>query len=726
MDNRLDEASSPYLAQHADNPVAWQPWDAEALALARERDVPIFLSIGYAACHWCHVMAEESFEDPEIGETLNDHFVPIKVDREERPDVDSVYMTVCQMVRGQGGWPLSVWLTPEGEPFHVGTYFPPERRHGMPAFGDVLDDIVASWADPDRREELEAQADQWAQALANNLESTPDEPGELPDADFVDSAASAAVRGADRQHGGWGQGQKFPQPGRLHILLRAHDQTGRDAYREVAVEALDAMASGGLYDHVGGGFHRYCVDREWTVPHFEKMLYDNAEIPRAFLAGYQVTGDERYAEVVRETFAFVDRELTHPDGGFYSTLDAESEDASGAREEGAFYVWNPEAVHDAVDRGTDAELFCERYGVTDEGNFENATTVLTETTPPGELAADRVMDVETVEERIEIAREQCFEAREERERPPRDEKVLAGWNGLMISALAEGGLVLDPGYADDAVAALEFCRDRLWDADARRLNRRFKDGDVGIRGYLEDYAFLGRGALDTYQATGDVDHLAFAVDLAGVIREAFYDDAEETLYFTPTDGESLVARPQELTDASTPASTGVAVQLLDTLSHVVPDEGFDEVATSVLETHASSLEADPLAHASLTLAADAHVVGTMELTVAAEQLPDGWREALADRYLPTRFLSIRPPTEDGVERWCDRLGLEEVPPIWAGREARDGRPTVYACREFTCSPPQHEMTAALEWFVGEGSDEGDRESGADDGGGSIDDAIDYG
>ena len=702
MENRLDEAASPYLEQHADNPVAWQPWDQQALELARERDVPIFLSIGYAACHWCHVMAEESFADPETAEILNENFVPIKVDREERPDVDSVYMNVCQMVRGQGGWPLSVFLTPETEPFQVGTYFPPEPKRGMPAFSELLSEVADSWSDRDGRAELEERARQWSDAVAGELEETPDTPGDAPGEEFIDAAASAAVRGADREHGGWGRGQKFPQPGRLHALLRAHDRTGREKYRDVATTTLDAMVAGGLYDHVGGGFHRYCVDRDWTVPHFEKMLYDNAEIPRALLAGYQVTGRERYAEAVRGTFEFVERELTHPDGGFYSTLDAESEDAAGEREEGAFYVWTPETVENAVEDDTDAALFRDRYGVTEAGNFEHGTTVLAESASVEALAEAYELEPSAVEERLERARGQAFEAREGRPRPPRDEKVLAGWNGLMISALAEGALVLDEGYAETAAEALSFCQEHLWDADAGRLNRRFKGGDVGIQGYLEDYAFLGRGALNLYEATGDVEHLAFALESGRAVREAFYDESAATLYFTPTDGESLLARPQEVTDASTPASTGVAVRLLAALDAVAPDEGFGDVAESVLETHAGTLESNPLSHASLALAADDLAVGHLELTVAAEELPDGFREAVGSTYLPTRLLGVRPPAESEVEAWVDRLGLSAVPPIWANREARDGRPTVYACRDFTCSPPKHEMSEALAW-----ADDGD-------------------
>ncbi len=697
MKNRLDEASSPYLRQHADNPVAWQPWDDTARDLAAERDVPIFLSIGYAACHWCHVMEDESFSDPDVADALNRHFVPVKVDREERPDVDSVYMTVCQMVRGTGGWPLSVWLTPDGRPFHVGTYFPPEPTQGMPGFHDILTDIAASWTDPDDRAELEARADNWTDALTGELEATPDNGGSAPDASFIDAAASAAVRGADREYGGWGRGQKFPQPGRLHVLFRAFARTGRAEYRSVATDTLDAMASGGLYDHVGGGFHRYCVDREWTVPHFEKMLYDNAEIPRAFLAGYQVTGKDWYADVVRETFTFIDREFRHPEGGFYATLDAESKTETGEREEGAFYVWTPEEIEGAVDGEQDAALFCDRYGITEAGNFDRETTVLTRSADIPDLADTYGFDQADVRDRLAAARDQVLEARTDRPRPMRDEKILAGWNGLMISALAEAGIVLDEEYADVAATAVDFCRETLWDSADTQLYRRYKDGNVGIRGYLEDYAFLGRGVLDAYQATGDPTYLEFALTLARSIRDDFYDRNEQTLYFTPVDGESLVARPQELTDASTPASTGVAVQLLESLSHASPDDGFAEIADAVLETHATTVESNPLSHASLALAADTRAVGSLELTIAADHIPPEWRDVLSSTYLPTRFLTRRPPTQEGVTDLVAEAGLSEIPPIWANREAIDAQPTVYACRSFSCSPPQQSMAAAIDW-----------------------------
>ncbi|MDQ2048980.1 thioredoxin domain-containing protein [Natronolimnohabitans sp. A-GB9] len=699
--NRLDEEESPYLRQHADNPVNWQPWDEQALEAAREHDVPIFLSIGYSACHWCHVMEEESFADEEVAEVLNENFVPIKVDREERPDIDSIYMTVAQLVSGRGGWPLSAWLTPEGKPFYVGTYFPKEEKRGQPGFLDLCRRISSSWRSPDDREEMENRAEQWTDAAKDRLEETPDAVAgaEPPSSAVLETAADAAVRSADRQHGGFGSGgPKFPQPSRLRVLARAYDRTGRGEYLEVLEESLDAMAAGGLYDHVGGGFHRYCVDADWTVPHFEKMLYDNAEIPRAFLAGYQLTGDERYADVVEETLAFVDRELTHEEGGFFSTLDAQSVDPeTGEREEGAFFVWTPDEVQEVLDDETTADLFCARYDITESGNFEGQNQP-NHVRSIADLATEYDLDEDEIERRLEDARTRLFEAREQRPRPNRDEKVLAGWNGLLISTCAEAALVLEEEeYADMAVDALEFVRERLWDTDEKRLSRRFKAGDVAIDGYLEDYAFLARGAVGCYEATGDVDHLAFALELARTIEAEFWDDEAGTLYFTPESGESLVTRPQELNDQSTPSAAGVAVETLLTLDGFA-EANFEDIAAAVLETHANRIETNALQHASLCLGADRLESGVLEVTVAADRLPDEWRGRFADDYRPDRLFALRPPTEEGLGAWLGRLGLEEPPAIWAGREARDGEPTLYVCRDRTCSPPTHDVEEALEWL----------------------------
>ncbi|QLG26853.1 thioredoxin domain-containing protein [Halorarum halophilum] len=701
--NRLDEEASPYLRQHADNPVNWQPWDGDALEAARERDVPIFLSVGYSACHWCHVMEEESFEDEAVAEVLNESFVPVKVDREERPDLDRVYQTVCQLVSGRGGWPLSVWLTPEGEPFYVGTYFPRDGRQGMPGFIDVCRNVADSWADPEQRSEMENRADQWTAAVTDELEE-PESSGESDDLDrpddtgdeveverFLDEATTAAIRSADPEYGGFGRGgPKFPQPERVDLLMRAHAESGRDEPFDVAIGTLEAMANGGLYDHVGGGFHRYCTDREWVVPHFEKMLYDNAELTRVYLDAYRLTGRSRYGVVAQETLGFVDRELSHPDGGFYATLDADSGEG-----EGEFYVWTPDRVREAVEDDLTADLLCDRFGVTDAGNFEGGRTVLTISAGIDELAEEYDLDVTEVRRRLTDGRLALFDVREERERPPRDEKVLAGWNGLMISAFATGGRALGEELADSAVDALAFVREHLWDGE--RLSRRFIQEDVKGEGYLEDYAFLARGAFDTYQVTGDVAHLAFALDLARVIRQAFYDADAGTIYATPADGEELVARPQEPKDQSTPSSLGVATSLLLDLHQFAPDEGFEDVATDVLATYDSRIRASPLEHTTLAMAAAKRARGPIEVTLAADDLPEEWRETLAGRYLPGAIVAPRPAADGELSDWLDELGLAEAPPVWANRDVRDGEPTAYVCENFTCSPPNHDLRAALEW-----------------------------
>ncbi|RZH67501.1 thioredoxin domain-containing protein [Natrinema altunense] len=722
--NRLDEEESPYLRQHADNPVNWQPWDERALEAATERDVPIFLSIGYSACHWCHVMEEESFQDEAVAEVINENFVPIKVDREERPDIDSIYMTVCQLVRGQGGWPLSAWLTPEGKPFFIGTYFPREGQRGQPGFRDLCQRISDSWESDADREEMENRAQQWTDAATDRLEETPDAAGgspveapEPPSSDVLETAADAVVRSADREYGGFGSsGPKFPQPSRLRVLARTYDRTGREEYREVFEETLDAMAAGGLADHVGGGFHRYCVDRDWTVPHFEKMLYDNAEIPRAFLSGYQLTGEDRYAELVADTLSFVERELTHDDGGFFSTLDAQSDSPeTGEREEGAFYVWTPDEVHDVLEDETDAALFCARYDITEAGNFEGRNQP-NRVARVSELAAQFDLADHEILKRLESARKRLFEARQERPRPNRDEKILAGWNGLMISTYAEAALVLGADdYADTAVDALGFVRDKLWDEDEQRLSRRYKDGDVKIDGYLEDYAFLARGALDCYQATGEVDHLAFALELARVIEAEFWDADRGTLYFTPESGEALVTRPQELGDQSTPSATGVAVETLLALDEFAAED-FETIAATVLETHANKIETNALEHATLCLAADRLEAGALEVTVAADDLPTAWRDRLASQYYPDRLFALRPPTEDGLDAWLETLGRADAPPIWAGREARDDEPTLYVCRDRTCSPPTHDVADALEWLGANADASGSSETTGDESG----------
>ncbi|MDZ7850086.1 MAG: thioredoxin domain-containing protein [Halodesulfurarchaeum sp.] len=700
--NRLDEAASPYLQQHADNPVHWQPWDETALAAARELDRPIFLSVGYSSCHWCHVMAEESFEDPAIAERLNRDFVPIKVDREERPDVDSIYMTVCRLVtRGGCGWPLSVWLTPDWHPFYVGTYFPPAEKHGRPAFGDLLESIAESWET--EREALEERGEAWLAAASDELESVPvpSDSGTATgttDTDVLEAAGDQFLETADRTHGGFGTGQKFPHVDRLLVLARLADRTDREEYETVLSESLDAMATGGLRDQLGGGFHRYCVDRDWTVPHFEKMLYDNAEIPRAFLAGYALTGAPSSATVVEETFDFVDRELTHPDGGFYSTLDARSPPKDGdptaqSAVEGAFYTWTPAEVRSAMEQaatGNDTfdpdwlvTLFRERFGVTQAGNFEGET-VLTQSRSIDELAEEFDRSVAEIEISLTEAIERARRAREKRPRPPRDEKILADWNGLLIGSLATASIVLDvPEFADMAGDALEFVRENHW--DGTRLAHRYRDGDRLDVDYLADYAFLARAALKLHGATGELAPLSFALDLGRAMRARFWDPAQETLFFTTEGADGLPIRPTGAQDESTPSSTAVAVEVLAALHHFDPGAGFESVAGSILQSHREQLESSPERFATLAMAADRLEHGYLEVTIAADSIPAEWRSVLGDEFRPGLLLTRRPPDEQALGAWLDVLGLDSAPPIWAGRAAR-GEPTAFVCR-LSCSPP---------------------------------------
>jgi len=664
--NRLADEKSPYLQQHADNPVDWQPWDEDAFEEARERDAPVFLSVGYSACHWCHVMEEESFEDEETARLLNDSFVPVKVDREERPDVDSVYQKVSQMATGRGGWPLSVFLTPDKRPFFVGTYFPDEPRRGTPSFDEVLESVADAWEN--KRDELEERADDWAEGAASD--GSPDAVrGDEPDDELVVTAAGALVDEADRTDGGFGGGQKFPHPTRLDVLLRAWERTDRGVFLDIVRETADAWVRGGLHDHVGGGFHRYCTDADWTVPHFEKMLYDNAEIPRVLIDVHRATGDERYADAARRALDFLGREMRAPEGGFYSTLSAQSE-RDGEEVEGAFYVWTPEEARDAL--GDDASLFVERYGVTDEGNFEGRN-VLTVSRTARELADERDGSVRETHDALGRVREAAREARNERPRPDRDEKVLASWNGLAVSALASGGVVLDERYAGLAGDALSFVREALWDGE--RLSRRYKDGEVKVDGYLDDYAFVARGALDHFGATGNADSLGFALKLGRGIVDGFLDGG--TLYYT-RDTDELVTRPRETTDASTPASAGVAADVLVALSSF--DEGFEEPARDAVEAHAPEAERRPVGHESVVLAAN-RSVDPVEVVPVDEH--DAWRDALASTYSAGALVAPRPPTNDELAEVFG--GLADAP-VWEGRERREGG-TGYVCRSFTCSPP---------------------------------------
>ncbi len=513
--NRLAREASPYLQQHAHNPVDWYPWGDEALARAKGKDRPILLSVGYSACHWCHVMEHESFSDEVVAAQMNRDFVCVKVDREERPDIDHVYQLAHQlMTHRAGGWPLTMFLLPDGRPFFGGTYFPPADRYGMPGFPRLLDMIALAWRE--KRRELEEGAEQ-ARSAIETICTTREEP-KAPTREGLDEAARRLAGKADRRYGGFGERPKFPNTMAVSFLLRHHERAGDPESLGLVTRALDGMREGGVYDHLGGGFHRYSVDERWLVPHFEKMLYDNALLVPLYLDGWRRTGRPEWAEVVRETLGWLRREMTAPEGGFYATQDADSEG-----EEGKFFVWTPEEV-EAVLGADDARVFCARYGVAPGGNFEHGATVLSANRPVAAVAAQVGRPAEEVERVLAGARAKMFAARTARIPPFRDEKVIAGWNGLMLSGVADAyGCFGGVADRETAIKAARFLEERMMTGD--HLARLWKDGAAHGRGFVEDYAFVGRGMLDLYQATLDERWLGLARRMADTILARFWDAA---------------------------------------------------------------------------------------------------------------------------------------------------------------------------------------------------------
>ncbi|MFH0251710.1 thioredoxin domain-containing protein, partial [Streptomyces chitinivorans] len=556
MANRLAAETSPYLLQHADNPVDWWPWSPEAFEEARRRDVPVLLSVGYSSCHWCHVMAEESFEDGATAEYLNAHYVSVKVDREERPDVDAVYMEAVQAATGQGGWPMTVFLTPEGEPFYFGTYFPPEPRHGMPSFRQVLEGVRAAWTD--RREEVAEVAGRIVEDLAGrSIGYGGGDTPRPPRPEEVGSALLALTREFDARHGGFGGAPKFPPSMVLEFLLRHHARTGSEGALQMVEATCEAMARGGLYDQLGGGFARYSVDASWTVPHFEKMLYDNALLCRVYAHLWRATGSERARRVALETADFMVRELRTPQGAFASALDADSDDGTGRHREGAYYVWTPAELREVLGE-EDAELAAAHFGVTEEGTFEEGASVLRLPDTDGPADAGR----------IESVRHRLLDARSARPRPGRDDKAVAAWNGLAIAALAETGAYFDrPDLVEAATAAADLLVAVHLDTGGR-LARTSRDGAAGSgAGVLEDYGDVAEGFLALYSVTGESCWL----ELAGTLLETVltrFTAADGTLYDTADDAERLIRRPQDPTDNAAPSGwTAAAAALLSYAAH---------------------------------------------------------------------------------------------------------------------------------------------------------------
>jgi uncharacterized protein YyaL (SSP411 family) len=679
--NRLILEKSPYLLQHAYNPVDWHPWGEEAIAKARREDKPIFLSIGYSTCHWCHVMERESFESPEIAALLNQWFVSIKVDREEHPDLDQVYMSAVTAMTGRGGWPLTVVLTPELQPFFGGTYFPPERRWQMPGMRELLPALAEAWRT--RREELTGSAGRLTASLREQLSSS-GEPAPVT-VELLHAAFNQAVASFDPVAGGFGGAPKFPRSHELSFLLRYWARTRAAQALEIVTTTLDHLIRGGIHDHLGGGFHRYATDGRWLVPHFEKMLYDQALLARTFLEAYRVTAREDYAEAAREIFAYVLRDLSGPEGGFCSAEDADSEGR-----EGAFYVWTPAEVLGAL--GTeDGELFNRFYGVTREGNFSaeggsasggEGSNVLHIERPLPEFAALNALEPAALAGRLSSCRARLLAARSARPRPHRDDKILTSWNGLMIAALAYGAATLEePAYLEAARRAARFVLSSL--RREGRLLRRYRDGDARYPATLEDHAFFLDGLLELYAADFDAAWLAEAAALAEQMLARFYDEPRGGFFLRGADEPPLLIRAKEPYDGATPSGNSMAVWTLLRLARLTGNRRFEAAARTTLEVFSGRLAQFPFAFPQMLTAADFALGPSREIVIAGASDAAETQQmlrAVRARFLPRAVAAWHQPGPTG-------RALEAVAPFVAAQQPLDGRPTAYICEQFVCRLP---------------------------------------
>jgi len=662
--NRLAGETSPYLLQHAHNPVDWYPWGPEALQRARDEKRAILLSIGYSACHWCHVMERESFEDPGTADVMNKNFVSIKVDREERPDLDGIYMKAVQAMTGHGGWPMTVFLTPDGTPFYGGTYYPPDDRPNMPSFVRVLNAIADAWQN--RREEVANSGAQLREHLQQTMRPAPSR--QALESSLLDAAAQGIDGQYDPVDAGFGNAPKFPQPMAIELLLRYWRRTGNERAKNAAEHTLDRMARGGMYDQLGGGFHRYSTDAVWLVPHFEKMLYDNAQLARAYLMGYQATGNAFYRVVVERTLDYVLRDMTDPSGGFYSTEDADSEGV-----EGKFYVWTPAELK-ALLGEDDARIFAAYYDVTERGNFEHGASILHMPRTPLEVAQQLGIPEAEVLEVLERGRPALFEIREQRIRPGRDDKVLTAWNGMMLRALAEAGRVLsDSTYLRAAINNAEFVLSTM--RNGKVVYRTWKPGHPAhLNGYLEDYANLADGLVALYEATFEERWLEAAVELTDTILERFRDEENGGFFDTSTDHETLITRPKDVFDNATPSGNAVAADLLLRLALLTGNPDFYTAGKSVLELLREPMLRYPLGFARSLCALDFLLSTPKEVAIL------GHFEAADTQAL------LRATFEPFQPNKVVAGGTANIP-LLEGRAQRDGKATAYVCEDYVCQSP---------------------------------------
>jgi uncharacterized protein YyaL (SSP411 family) len=669
--NHLVHETSPYLRQHAHNPVDWYPWGPEALARARQLDRPIFLSIGYSACHWCHVMEHESFEDREIARILNEHFVSIKVDREERPDLDQIYMTAVQLLTQQGGWPMSMFLTPDLKPFYGGTYYPPDDRYGRPGFKRVLLALVDAWRN--RRDEVEQSAGQLTDhlQLVGRVEQGAGDLGP----ELIRGVPRALERIFDPTYGGFGSAPKFPHSMDLRLLLRAWKRFGDENALRMVTETLEHMARGGIYDHLGGGFHRYSTDARWLVPHFEKMLYDNALLVPAYLEAYQVTGAPLHRTLVEETLAYVQREMTSPEGPFFSTQDADSEG-----EEGKFYVWTAEEIEQVLGKEL-AETFNYVYGVTAEGNWEDGRNILHRVhTDEQDARLLRLPETE-LRRRLEEGRRKLLEVRGLRVWPGRDEKVLTSWNGLMIAAFAQAAQVLDnPSHAAIAARAADFLLGQMRRPDGRLFRTWSAGSEPKLNGYLEDYSFLLDALVSLYEATFEPRWIEAALGLADVMIDQFWDASGGGFFYTGRDHEQLIARNKDPQDNAIPSGNSMAATALLHLAALTGRDDLRQKAEATLRAFHRLMAEHPIAAGQMLTALDFNLGPVQEFAVVGDpSAADTQRvlRAIRGGFRPNKVVALKPAGATAGER---------VLPLLAGKNG-DGAVTTYICQNFACQAP---------------------------------------
>ena len=688
--NRLAEQKSPYLLQHKENPVDWWPWTEEAFSEAKRLDLPVFLSIGYSTCHWCHVMAHESFENPAIARLMNEHFVNIKVDREERPDVDRLYMAFVQATTGGGGWPMSVWLTPEGRPFYGGTYFPPENRYGRASFPTVLSQIAHLWQQD--RQQVEGEAARIIDALAQAVRSAQDNEFSPDEAPLVHAFESFS-RAFDERYGGFGGAPKFPRPSVFNFLLRfATRAKGNQAERAATMAAgtLRQMAAGGMRDHLGGGFHRYSVDEFWHVPHFEKMLYDQAQLAISLVEVWQLTHDDSFATIARETLDYVLRDMAHPKGGFFSAEDADSLLAHGRPEhaEGAYYVWTRQEIVEVLDP-EEARIFCRHYGVEEMGNAPAGSdpqgefrgkNILIERQDVATTARILGLSTEEVSRLLEAARRKLFDHRAQRPRPHLDDKILTAWNGLMISAFAKAGAAFSESrYLEAAAKAARFLTRNL--TSAGRLLRSWRGEPGAIPGFAEDYAFLIRGLLDLYEASWDADWLSWALELQERQDELFRDE-DGGGYFGSAAGDPLVpVRMKEDYDGAEPAANSISALNLLRFARMLHDESYETRARKIIGASREALARAPIAVPQMLVALDLALSPPAQAVVAGTRgTPEvkAWNARLHHEFAPRRMLLLADDSSTFLQR----------APALASMKPLNGRPALYLCENFTCQAPQ--------------------------------------